>query len=49
LVSAGARILRADFMYREYTADRVREIWRRLRAGQAIPGTHAGNFERGLK
>jgi hypothetical protein len=49
LTSAGARILRADFMYREYTTDRVREIWRRLRAGQPIPGTHAGNFERGLR
>ncbi|MDP2990712.1 MAG: DUF3656 domain-containing protein, partial [Kiritimatiellota bacterium] len=49
LTSAGARILRADFMYRAYTGEQVRAIWRRLRAGQAIPGTHAGNFERGLR
>ncbi|MFA5043290.1 MAG: U32 family peptidase, partial [Kiritimatiellia bacterium] len=41
LTAAGARILRADFMYREYTGDQVRSIWRRLRAGQTIPGTHA--------
>lgn len=56
LTSAGARILRADFMYRAYTGEQVRAIWRRLRAGQVdpalrgtIPGTHAGNFERGLR
>jgi hypothetical protein len=49
LASAGARILRADFMYRAYTGEQVRAIWRRLRAGQAIPSTHAGNFERGLR
>ncbi|MDD5677784.1 MAG: U32 family peptidase [Kiritimatiellae bacterium] len=52
LASAGARILRADFMYRAYTAEQVRAIWRRLRAGQSggvVPGTHAGNFERGLR
>lgn len=56
LVSAGARILRADFMYRAYTGEQMRTIWRRLRAWQVypelrgtIPGTHAGNFERGLR
>jgi len=56
LASAGARILRADFMYRTYTADKVRAIWRRLRAWQVdpelcgtLPGTQAGNFERGLR
>ena len=47
---AGARqTLRADFMYRAYTVEQVRAIWRRLRAGQAIPGTHVGNYERGLR
>lgn len=49
LVAAGARILRADFTCRTYAAEQVRAIWRRLRAGQKISGTHAGNFARGLK
>ena len=49
LAAAGARIMRADFMYRAYTGAQVRAVWRRLRAGQAISGTHAGNFERGLR
>lgn len=49
LISAGARSLRADFLYREYAADQARQVWRRLRAGQPLPGTHSGNYERGLK
>ncbi len=49
LLAAGAQILRADFIYRTYTGEQVRSIWRRLRSGQNIPGTHAGNFERGLR
>ena len=48
LRAAGARRLRADFILRPYTAVDVARIWRDLRAGRAAPGTHLGNFDRGL-
>ncbi len=48
LRAAGARRLRADFIYRPYTADEVRRLWRELRSGRTIPGTHLGSFDRGL-
>jgi hypothetical protein len=48
LAAAGATSLRADFIYRPYDAHTVRARWRRLRAGQNIPGGHAANFDRGV-
>jgi REP element-mobilizing transposase RayT len=48
LRQAGARRLRADFCYRPYTADEVARRWREVRAGRTLPGTHIGNFDRGL-
>jgi len=48
LRAAGARRLRADFILRPYAASDVVRVWRDLRAGRAAPGTHLGNFDRGL-
>ena len=48
LARAGAISLRADFIYRPYDAQVVRDRWRRLRAGKNVPGGHAANFERGV-
>jgi hypothetical protein len=48
LARAGARHLRADFVYRKYEPEEVRDRWRLLRAGKPVPGGHTGNFERGI-
>ena len=48
LARAGAQSLRADFIYRPYQPDEVRERWRWRRAGRRVPGGHAANFERGV-
>jgi putative protease len=48
LARAGARHLRADFIYRPYTPEEVRQRWRQVRASQPVPGGHAANFDRGL-
>jgi hypothetical protein len=48
LVHAGAQSLRADFVYRTYTPDEVRERWRQIRAGREVSGGHAANFDRGV-
>jgi hypothetical protein len=48
LAKAGARLLRADFIYRNYDPLEVRQRWRAVRAGQPIAGGHAANFERGI-
>jgi collagenase-like PrtC family protease len=49
LRQAGAVSLRADFVYRPYAAEVVRDRWRAVRAGQAVPGGHAANFDRSLR
>ena len=49
LAAAGAASVRADFVYRKYEPDTVRDAWRLLRAGKNVPGGHAANFERGLQ
>ncbi|MBU4201052.1 MAG: U32 family peptidase [Verrucomicrobia bacterium] len=49
LTRAGAIRLRADFLFRHYTPERVRDIWRCLRAGKTIPGTQLANIDRGLE
>jgi hypothetical protein len=48
LAAAGAVSLRADFLYRKYDPLEVRNRWRAVRAGRAIPGGHAANFDRGV-
>src|SRR5262245_54358784 len=48
IAAAGARLLRADFVYRPYEPLEVRRRWRLVRAGQPIAGGHAANFERGM-
>jgi putative protease len=48
LAAAGAVALRADFVYRPYESAVVRARWRSVRAGKAVPGGHAANFERGV-
>jgi hypothetical protein len=45
---AGAMCLRADFVYRKYTSEQVRDLWRLIRAGGPVPRGHAANFERGI-
>ena len=48
LAAAGAESLRADFIYRRYEPQQVRDVWRSVRAGRPVPGGHAANFDRGL-
>ena len=48
LAAAGAVSLRADFVYRPYDPATVRDRWRAVRAGRAVPGGHAANFDRGV-
>jgi putative protease len=48
LAKAGAVSLRADFIFRQYGPQEVRDRWRLIRAGRAVPGGHAANFDRGL-
>ncbi|MBP7828430.1 MAG: U32 family peptidase [Kiritimatiellae bacterium] len=48
LEAAGARHFRADFSWRPYSPEEVRDLWRQVRAGRAPRGSHRGNFERGL-
>lgn len=48
LAKMGAKHLRADFIYRRYDPVDVRDRWRTVRAGMAVPGGHAANFNYGL-
>jgi putative protease len=48
LAAAGAVHLRVDFVYRTYQSQEVRDRWRQVRAGRAVPGGHAANFDRGI-
>jgi putative protease len=48
LAEAGAVSLRADFIYRKYEPEEVRDRWRAIRAGRPIAGSHAANFDRGV-
>lgn len=48
LAAAGARSVRADFVYRLYEPAQVRDRWRLVRAGRPVPGGHAANFARGV-
>jgi hypothetical protein len=49
LARAGAVSLRADFVYRPYEPELVRERWRLVRSGRPVPGGHAANFDRGMQ
>lgn len=48
LAKAGARALRADFVYRHYDPETVAARWRAVRGGKVVPGGHAANFDRGV-
>ncbi len=48
LARAGAVHLRADFIYRKYEPEEVRDLWRLVRAGRAVPQSHSANFRRGI-
>ena len=48
LTAAGITSVRADFVWRGYRPEEVVEIWRLLRGGLAIRGTHKANLLRGL-
>ncbi|HEY3321199.1 MAG TPA: U32 family peptidase [Planctomycetota bacterium] len=48
LAAAGATSVRADFVYRDYSSQQVRDIWRLLHTGKNVPGGHAANFARGM-
>jgi putative protease len=43
LASWGATTVRADFVWRTYAPEEVRDLWRALREGKRITGTHMGN------
>jgi hypothetical protein len=47
LSKAGAERLRADFVYRKYTPEEVRDVWRAVRSGKQGLG-QAANFDRGI-
>jgi putative protease len=49
LAKVGAKQLRADFVYRPYAAEEVRERWRLVRNGRVVAGGHAANFDRGVQ
>ena len=49
LAKAGAVSLRADFVYRNYQPEMVRDRWRLVRAGRPIPGGQSANFDRGIQ
>jgi putative protease len=48
LANAGARLLRADFIYRQYSPQEVRDVWRAVRAGKNALNGQAANFDRGI-
>ena len=48
LAAAGAVRLRVDLQFLDGGAREAAEIWRKARRGEAIPGSHEGNFRRGL-
>jgi putative protease len=49
LAKAGAMHVRADFIYRPYESEAVRDRWRAVRAGRALPKAHDANFDRGIQ
>ncbi|MGF1579439.1 MAG: U32 family peptidase [Gemmataceae bacterium] len=49
LAKAGAKNLRADFVYRKYEPDHVRDVWRVVRQGEPINGASSANFRRGIQ
>jgi hypothetical protein len=45
---AGARSLRVDLQWSELSPEEAVTVWRRVRAGDPIPDSHAGNYFRRL-
>jgi putative protease len=48
LAEVGAVSLRADFVWRAYPPEVVRERWRAVRSGATVPGARVANLRRGL-
>jgi putative protease len=48
LASAGASNFRVDLQYSDLSPGEARDLWRSVRAGKAVAGSHAGNYQRGL-
>ncbi|MFH1896807.1 MAG: U32 family peptidase [Candidatus Desantisbacteria bacterium] len=48
LISAGACRFRVYFNYKEYSPIECVSIWRLVRAGKNVSGSHEGNFKRGI-
>jgi hypothetical protein len=48
LRDAGAKRFRVDLVWRGYTPEDARQVWRSVRADQRIPRTHTGNLDREL-
>src|SRR5438309_3125805 len=48
LAEVGAMSLRADFIYRKYAPEQVRDLWRQIRGGRPVAGGHAANCDRGI-
>ena len=49
LAKAGARSVRVDFVFRRYEPGQVRDLWRLIKSGRAVPNGHGANFDRGLQ
>ncbi|MDR0868501.1 MAG: hypothetical protein LBP75_08550 [Planctomycetota bacterium] len=43
----GLQKARVDFTYRRYDAAAAKILWQRIKNGETLAGTHAGNFRRG--
>jgi hypothetical protein len=48
LAQAGAVWVRADFIYRTYAPEELRDTWRLVRAARQVPRGQAANFDRGM-
>ncbi|MBI5439819.1 MAG: U32 family peptidase [Deltaproteobacteria bacterium] len=48
LRAAGAASLRVDFQWSSLTPEEAVGAWRRVRAGEPVPGSHTGNYFREL-
>ena len=47
LARAGARSLRVDLIWRSYTPEQARDVWRTVRRGETVPGARAAGLEQG--
>ena len=49
LEKLGAHRFRLDFIYRPYAPEQIQAICEQVMNAEAIPGTHEGNWQRGLQ